>query len=158
MASIAKRPDGQCRARYRDEAGREHARHFPRKADAQRWLDEVTTAIVTGVYVDPKAGRITFKSFYADWSKRQLWQATTVIAMDLAAKSVTFGDLPLNRVRKSHIESWVKGMQSAGLAPGTVRGRFDHVARVFRAAVDDRVLALDPTKGVRLPAQRRQEA
>jgi integrase len=61
-------------------------------------------------------------------------------------------------VRKSHIEQWVKGMQSAGLAPGTVRGRFDHVARVFRAAVADRVIALDPTKGVRLPAVRRQEA
>jgi integrase len=158
MASIAKRPDGQWRARYRDETGREHARHFPRRVDAQRWLDEVTTAVVTGHYVDPKAGRVTFKSFYADWSKRQLWQATTVLAMNLAAKSVTFGDLPLNRVRKSHIEQWVKQMQVAGLAPGTVRGRFDHVARVFRAAVDDRVIALDPSKGVRLPALRRHEA
>jgi integrase len=158
MASIAKRPDGQWRARYRDGAGKEHSKHFARRVDAQRWLDEVTTAIVTGQYADPKAGRITFKSFYADWSKRQLWQSTTVLAMNLAAKSVTFADLPLNRVRKSHLEQWVKGMQSAGLAPGTVRGRFDHVARVFRAAVDDRVIATDPTKGVRLPAVRRQES
>jgi hypothetical protein len=36
MASIAKRPNGQWRARYRDDAGKEHARHFPRKIDAQR--------------------------------------------------------------------------------------------------------------------------
>jgi len=158
MASIAKRPDGQWRARYRDEAGREHARHFPRKADAQRWLDEVTTAVVTGQYVDPKAGRVTFKSFYADWSKRQLWQATTVVAMDLAARSVTFAELPLSRIRKSHIEQWVKGMQSAGLKPATVRTRFDHVARVFRAAGDDRLIAVNPAKAVRLPALRRAEA
>jgi integrase len=158
MASIAKRPDGRWRARYRDETGKEHARHFPRRLDAQRWLDEVTTAVVTGQYVDPKAGRVTFSSFYADWSQRQLWQATTVVAMDLAARSVTFAELPLNRVRKSHIEQWVKGMQTAGLAPGTVRTRYDHVARVFRAAVNDRVIGPDPTKGVRLPALRRQEA
>jgi hypothetical protein len=59
MASIAKRPDGQWRARYRDDAGREHAKHFRRRVDAQRWLDEVTTAVVTGTYADPKAGKIT---------------------------------------------------------------------------------------------------
>ena len=27
------------RARYRDEGGKEHAGHFQRKVDAQRWLD-----------------------------------------------------------------------------------------------------------------------
>ena len=30
MASINKRPDGVWRARYRDEAGREHSKHFAR--------------------------------------------------------------------------------------------------------------------------------
>ena len=45
------------RARYRDEAGREHARHFVKKAAAQRWLDEVTAAEVRGDYVDPEALR-----------------------------------------------------------------------------------------------------
>ncbi len=40
MASIQKRPDGRCRARYRDDAGSEHARHFARRVDGQRWLDD----------------------------------------------------------------------------------------------------------------------
>jgi hypothetical protein len=48
MASIKKRDDGVWRARYRDGSGREHARHFARRVDAQRWLDEVTAAVVTG--------------------------------------------------------------------------------------------------------------
>jgi hypothetical protein len=61
MASIAKRSNGQYRARYRDSGGKEHSRHFARKADAQRWLDEVTTSVATGQYVDPKAGRVTFR-------------------------------------------------------------------------------------------------
>jgi len=59
MASLTKRPDGRWRARYRDEAGKEHAKHFDRKVDGQRWLDEVTAAVVTGQYVDPKARRET---------------------------------------------------------------------------------------------------
>ena len=44
MASIARRPDGTWRPRYRDAADKEHSRHFARKLDAQRWLDEVTPA------------------------------------------------------------------------------------------------------------------
>lgn len=57
MASIKKRPDGRWRARYRDASGREHAKHFARKVDGQRWLDGQTAAIVAGQYVDPKADR-----------------------------------------------------------------------------------------------------
>lgn len=59
MASIAKRTDGQWRARYRSADNREHSKHFTRKVDAQRWLDEVTDSVVTGQYVDPAAGRQT---------------------------------------------------------------------------------------------------
>lgn len=39
--NIAKRANGKWRARYRDEAGKEHSRHFDRKVDAQQWLDQV---------------------------------------------------------------------------------------------------------------------
>jgi len=71
MASITKRPDGRWRARYRDEAGKEHAKHFDRKVDGQRWLDEVTAAVVTGQYVDPKAGRRTFRAYAEAWAASQ---------------------------------------------------------------------------------------
>jgi integrase len=42
------------RARYRDEAGKEHARHFVKKANAQRWLDEVTVPMsrITQLHVE----------------------------------------------------------------------------------------------------------
>jgi hypothetical protein len=46
--------DGIWRARCRDEAGREHSKHFARKVDAQQWIDEVTASVVTGNYVDPR--------------------------------------------------------------------------------------------------------
>jgi hypothetical protein len=56
-------PDGKWRARYRDDVGRQHSRHFARKVDAQRWLDEMTASVVTGQYVDPKVGRIAFRTY-----------------------------------------------------------------------------------------------
>ena len=67
MANIQKRPNGKWRARYRDLDGKEHARHFERKLDAQRWLDEVTASMVTGQYVDPRAGRVTFEKYAEKW-------------------------------------------------------------------------------------------
>jgi hypothetical protein len=45
---IAKRTNGKWRARYRDESGHERSRHFDRKVDAQQWLDQVISAVVTG--------------------------------------------------------------------------------------------------------------
>jgi hypothetical protein len=59
LTSISKRPNGRWRARYRDASDREHARHFTRKIDAQHWLDEVASSVVTGTHTDPKASRVT---------------------------------------------------------------------------------------------------
>jgi len=158
VASIQKRPDGAWRARYRDESGREHARHFHRRIDAQRWIDEVTARLVTGTYVDPNAGKVTFATYYAEWSDRQLWESTTVLAMDLAARSAPFAALELRKLRRSHVEQWVKVMTSAGLAPSTMRTRMNNVRAVLRAAVRDKVIASDPSAGVSLPRVRRADA
>ena len=157
MASIQKRPDGRWRARYRDDAGKEHAKHFPRKIDAQRWLDEVTTAVVTGSYVDPKSGRVTLNSFFAEWSQRQLWAAGTAKAMSLAVRSCTFGDVEFRNLKRSHVEAWVKKMSVDGLAPGTVKTRYNNVRSVLRGARNDRMLATDPADGVTLPRARKSE-
>lgn len=155
--NIAKRANGKWRARYRDEAGKEHSRHFDRKIDAQQWLDQVTSAVVTGTYADPKAGRVTFAAFFGEWSARQVWAHGTVLAMSLAARSVPFAGKPMKQVRRSDVETWIKQMNAAGLAPGTIKTRYVNVRSVFRAAVKDRVIGSDPTDGVRLPRGRRAE-
>jgi integrase len=155
--NIAKRANSRWRARYRDEAGKEHSRHFDRKIDAQQWLDHVTSAVVTGTYADPKAGRITFAAFFGEWSARQVWAPGTVLAMSLAARSVPFAGKPMKQVRRSDIETWIKQMNAAGLAPSTIKTRYVNVRSVFRAAMKDRVIGSDPTDGVRLPRGRRAD-
>ncbi|RNM15315.1 tyrosine-type recombinase/integrase [Nocardioides pocheonensis] len=158
MASIQKRHDGNYRARYRDEAGKEHARHFKRKVEAQRWLDEVTTAVVTGAYVDPKAGKVTFARFYDEWSERQIWVPSTRVNAERVRSTVPFGDLPMKAIRRSHIESWVKAMTAGGLAASTIKTRFIVLRSLFRAAVADRVIVADPSLGVTLPRRRSRAA
>ena len=156
--NIAKRSNGKWRARYRDEAGNERARHFDRKIDAQRWLDQTSASVLTGTDADPKAGKVTFAAFFGEWSARQVWAPGTVLAMSLAARSVQFGSKPMKLVRRSDVEAWVKGMHAAGLAPGTIKTRYVNVRSVFRAALKDKVIGSDPSDGVRLPRGRRGEA
>ncbi|MET7989835.1 tyrosine-type recombinase/integrase [Amycolatopsis sp. NPDC005232] len=166
MANVSRRPNGKWRARYRDEAGNEHARHFDRKIDGQRWLDEVTASVVTGQYVDPGAGRITLAQYFAQWSAQQVWVDGTEKAMSLAVRSSTFKNLELRKIRPTHVERWVKIMRdgdpakenSRKLAPGTIHTRVSNVRAVLRAAVRDKLISSDPAENVALPRLRKAEA
>ncbi|MBH5141438.1 tyrosine-type recombinase/integrase [Rhodococcus erythropolis] len=146
------------RARWVDDTEKEHARGFERKVDAQQFLDTVTTSHVMGTYVDPKRGAVTFASFYREWSSRQVWVPGTLRAMNLAADGVTFANVAMVELRTSHVETWVKAMQVHGLAPGTIKTRFNNVRSVLRAGLRDKVLAVDPSTGVSLPRRRRADA
>lgn len=166
MASIRKLPNGRWQAQFRPVPGGKQITHTERrKVDAQQWLDEQTAALKTGQFVDPAAGRVTFAKFFEAWASRQLWASGTERAMRLAAGSVPFADISMSRILRSHVELWVKNMQTEqigygrteGLAPGTIKTRFNNVRSVFRAAVRDRVIASDPSEGVRLPRVRRGE-
>ena len=111
-----------------------------------------------GSHLDPSAGRTTLDDFYAEWSARQLWETNTRTAVSLAMRSTKLGGLPLSKLRRSHIEGWVKRMDADGLAPGTIKTRVNNVRSVLRAAVRDRAMAVDPSDGVRLPRERRRDA
>ncbi|WSY84573.1 hypothetical protein OG782_25560 [Streptomyces sp. NBC_00876] len=43
------------------------SQHAKAGACHQRWLDEVTASVVTGQYVDPRAGRVTFEKYAERW-------------------------------------------------------------------------------------------
>lgn len=153
MASIAKRADGQWRARYRDAAGREHSKHFARKIDSQRWLDEVTAAVVTGQYVDPRAGKITLRRYATSWAAGQVGRDNTTRIIDNALRVHIFprlGDRPIHSIRHSDVQALVKAC-SESLAPGPVRNVYDVLARVFTAAVDDRIVPATPCRRIVLP-------
>ncbi|GGL76805.1 site-specific integrase [Curtobacterium citreum] len=156
MASIRQRPDGKWRARYRDDDGREHSKHFDRKRDGQAWLDEIAAARRTGTYVDPQRSTITLAGFYGDWADRQVWAVGTRTAADRAVEACDFGAVPFAKLRRSHAEAWVKAMQ-ANLAASTIRTRVKYVRGALRAAVHDRLLSEDPTAGLKLPAVRKTE-
>lgn len=153
MANIAKRPNGQWRARYRDHAGNEHSRHFPRKVDAQDWLDEVTASVVTGSYIDPKSAKVTVADYAATWQAGHVGREGTARIVDNALRLhilPRLGARRLQSVLRSDVQMLVKGM-SESHAAGTVRNVYDVLAKVFGAAVDDRMIASSPCRRIVLP-------
>lgn len=147
MSSIKKRPDGKWRARYRDEAGREHCKHFTRRVDGQRWLDEVTTAVVTGSYVDPKTARTTVDAWCTTWldgyaTRRDstVRQAKTHVALIRKA----FGPLPLSGVRPSAVRSWSAQLKADGYESSYVYALHSRLSQIMADAVHDGILPKNP--------------
>ena len=153
MASLARRPDGKWRARYRDDDGKEISRHFGRRVDAQRWLDEIRATQLAGTYVDPAMGRQTFQEFAETWRAAQPHRPTTRknVAQHLNRYVYdTLGDRPLAAIRPSEVQAWATAVSSR-LAPSTVRTVANTVKAVFAAAVRDRIIVFNPCDGLVLP-------
>ncbi|MGH3785857.1 MAG: tyrosine-type recombinase/integrase [Pseudonocardiaceae bacterium] len=156
MASIAKRGN-RWFARYRDDTGREHGKRFDRKVDAQRWIDEATTSLITGQYVDPRAGRTTVRECAEAW---RLAAPHAPTMRDKVRRTLElhvyprFGDLPVSAVRPSAIQGWVSGLP---LAPGSAKVALGYLSSVFKAGVRDRLIAANPCDGVSVPPARRRQ-
>lgn len=147
MASIKKRDNGKWRARYRDEAGKEHARHFARRADAQAWLDEQTAKLVTGTHVAPRQARTTVGEWCDTWlagyggnRKSTVRQAEVHIARIRTA----FGSMPLGSVRPSHVRTWCAQLAAEGLADSYVYALHARLSQLYADAVHDGLVPKSP--------------
>ncbi|GAA3810986.1 hypothetical protein [Nocardioides panacisoli] len=119
MASIAKRDNGQWRARYRDGTGKEYAGHFDRKVDAQRWLDEQTAKLVAGTHVSPRQARVTVGEWCDTWLEGYRGKRKSTVRqaeVHIARIRATFGHMQLNAVRPSHVRTWCAQLAAEGLA------------------------------------------
>ena len=71
------RRNGRWQTRYRDDTGSQHARTFDRKVDAQRCEVEELGKLGQGTWLDPRAGRTTFREFADEWLAMQPLRPTT---------------------------------------------------------------------------------
>lgn len=151
MGNIAKRPNGKYRARYRDATGKEHARHFDRKGDAERWLAKQITRIADGTWIDPQQGRRTFGSFAQHWQTAQVHhRASTrsITSRRLDRITATFGERPLSAITRTEVQAWVTSLD---LSPASVEAHYRLLAQVLLAAVDEQLIPSSPCRRINLP-------
>jgi Phage integrase, N-terminal SAM-like domain len=162
MASIAKRPDGRWRARYRDANQKEHSKQFERKVDAQRWLDAVIAAVQTGNYVDPSRSRVTVGALSQEWfdSKVNLKPTTRALYQSVLEVHVRprWADTPLIRVEHGAVQKWIAELTSTHTSAGHVRKIHGVLLGILNLAVRDRRLPANPAAASLFPGWSRGPA
>jgi integrase len=161
MAHIDRRDrNGAVRyvARYIDPTGRERAKSFTRRADAQKYLTEIEAAKLNGSYLDPAAGRLTFNQWADQWW--QVWSAdpdrspTTLAAADSRLRChlrPTFGRRRLGEITASSIRQWQYELRGKELEQGTVMACRSLLNRILQAAEDERLIPANPVAKVPPP-------
>jgi len=152
MSSVTKVPTG-WRARWRTPDGKSRSKTFARKIDAEKHLTGTDHAKLTGAYVDPGAGRITFRTYGEQWRAVQVHRPSTAVQLETNLRRhvyPTLGDRPIGAIRPSEVQAWVRSLAEV-LEPSTVELVFRYVVAIFRAAAADRVISQNPAVGTRLP-------
>ncbi len=147
-----KRDQVRYRARYIDPTGRERSKTFDRVVDADRFVATVETDKLRGTYVDPSAGRVTFRAYAERWRKAQRHRPGTEALYERVLRLHAYpvlGDRGLASVRHSDAQAFITGLSRA-LAPNTARQVHAIVRTIFRAAVHDAVLPASPFDKIKL--------
>ena len=159
--SIERRPNRKWRARVYDASGKQIARHFDRKSDAERWEAFTKAAVSRGDWIDPSRARVTVGEWAAQWMAAQVQlKPTTHARYELALRRQvlpTWEDIPLSAVSYAQVAAWVQRLTASGLAPATVRYAHRVLSLILAHAVRDGRMARNPAEGVRLPRVVRQE-
>ena len=149
-------------ARYRGPDGRERTRRFERKKDADRWLEQQTSAIGWGEWVDPDAGRITV----ADWAERWLESKRSIAASTRTSYRTLLntwvlphlGERELRTVQRVDVDQLVADVLAAGRSANRARKVHGVVSQMLKAAVADQLVVRNVAEGVELPRLARREA
>ncbi|WP_246102614.1 site-specific integrase [Streptomyces piniterrae] len=105
---------GSWQARYRDPAGKQKARNFAKKAEAEDFLDEVRTSVRRRTYHDPKRGKIKLSTWWETWweIRQQTGRVTTrnrILAVWRAHIKPKWGNFPLINLELMELQRWLTG-------------------------------------------------
>ncbi|MEU9977946.1 site-specific integrase [Streptomyces sp. NPDC051014] len=148
------------RARYVGPDGTEKSKSFPdgKKRVAEQWLTDTASDMSRGLYIDPRAARITFKGYAEKWLKTHRIDPASHIVVEQRLRLHAFrliGSRPLDSFRPEHIRGMVSALEhDPAVSGGYARNIYGDVRAVLSAAVDDGLLPRNPcsAKSVRPPA------
>ncbi|MCH5674426.1 tyrosine-type recombinase/integrase, partial [Streptomyces gilvus] len=122
------------------------------------WLTEIASDMSRGQYIDPRAARITFKSYAEKWLKTHGIDPASQVVVEQRLRLHAFrliGSRPLDSFRPEHIRGLVSALEKdPAVSGGYARNIYGDVRAVLSAAVDDGLLPRNPcsAKSVRPPA------
>ncbi|MFJ3590086.1 tyrosine-type recombinase/integrase [Streptomyces sp. NPDC090231] len=152
------------RARYIGPDGTEKSKSFPdrQKRLAESWLASVASDMTRGQYIDPRAARVTFKSYAEKWLATHSADLSSRIVTEQRLRLHAFpvlGSRPLDSFRPEHLRDLVSALEANPRVGGAyARNIYGDVRAVLSAAVDDGLLPRNPcsARSVRPPTVERR--
>ena len=142
-------------ARWRDPAGRQRAKNFDRKVDADRYLLAMETDKLRGRYTDPRMARTPLAEWMAEYQATRVNLGLQTQARDEATVRnhilPSLGPWLIGSIQPIHVAQWVAGLDARGYAPATVRKAYQLLAAALDAAVESGLIGRSPCRGVKLP-------
>ncbi|KAB2343756.1 tyrosine-type recombinase/integrase [Actinomadura rudentiformis] len=146
------------RVRYRDADGvvRTTPDRYRTKTEALDAAEDLDTDHRRGTFIDPHDSRTPL----ADWAGK--WRQTHQVAASTQAKYdhyldvhiiPAFGHLPLDQIRRSAVKHWAIGLR-ARYSLATVRGIVTLMSLMLTAAVEERMITVNPIQGLRMTEPR----
>ncbi|HMH93696.1 MAG TPA: tyrosine-type recombinase/integrase [Streptosporangiaceae bacterium] len=145
-----------------DQDGRQVKQNFEFEEDAKDKEAELKASVRAGTFVDDRAGKITFQVYAEQWRKTRVHDPVTAERIRSAfenhvyegrakgaAKGKTaqggnsIGQYPMAALsrRVSIVQGWIASLPGHA---NTALLMITDVSQVFRAAVDDKIIALNP--------------
>ena len=152
FGNARKLPSGRWQGRYWHE-GRRYTSPttFETKADADAWLAQERVAVGKGAWIDPEAGKETFKTFANAWleKRRDLRPQSVRLYRSLLDVHLipAFGMKPIAKVTPSAVSAWYSALvaEKPGVAPSAYR----LLRAIFMSAVRDEQLVRSPCKVIK---------
>lgn len=101
---------GKYQVMYRDAQGRQRAKNFSLKKDAETYEREIKLSIERGTYADPGKGKTILREIYLEWlkTKESLTPKSRAWYESLWETHInkTFGDSPIKTINALSINKW----------------------------------------------------
>ena len=157
MASVKRRADrgNRWEVRYRDPEGKQRARLFDRRVDAEQFLTATEHSKLSGTYLDPARGRVTLGQFVADdYTATMVGLEPSTRARDESYLRThilpVFGSRSLATIDYSDCQAWVNEL-STRRAPATVVKAAQILGKIMKTAVRAKRVPYNPMAEVSLP-------
>lgn len=150
---------------YYDESGKERNKSFPdkEKEKAYNFLTSMQHDVLTGEFIDPKAGEMLFREYAKEWVKGQSSDASNRQTMNSRLNNGLFpflGDKPLRVVAlTSTIRNWMDWMERSpdeggrGYLASYRAALFDIASAILNSAKVDKKIRANPcaAKSIKRP-------
>lgn len=137
------------RVRYVDPGGSERSKSFAdkEKRQAEAFLVSIETDKLRGNYVDPNAGKITFREYASKWFAAQTFDESTREVTERRLRRHVYphiGSRSLGLFQPMHIRELDRELQKRGLSDGFRSVVYGNVLTIFNHAVDDGRILKNP--------------